>query len=230
MRPFTHSFTQLSLSSYALLLANLVPLVGVLFFGWDAKLVLCLYWMENLIIGAFNLLKMATSGLYHKKANFLFLSLFFVVHYGAFCSVHGMILVDIIKLEQPAAMLQLPDWTALFNSGYEALQTIYANFGSALWLPLAALLLSHFVSFIEYFLLRGELFKLTANKLMTAPYYQIIIMHVGLIVGAGLMEKLHSPIWLLIIIVAFKITIDYRQHVKRHQLRAASDVSNKTVI
>lgn len=222
-------FTYLSLSSLALLIANLVPLAGVFLFGWDAKLVLCLYWLENLIIGGLNLLKMATSGLYQKRANFLFLSLFFVIHYGAFCSVHGMLLVDIINLQEVVSTSQLPSFLSLFNLGYEALQTIYANFGQALWLPLICLLLSHAVSFIEYFLLRGEIFKLTPNQLMMAPYHHILVMHVGLIIGAGLMEKLHSPIWLLLIIVAFKIVIDYRQHSKRHKRRADA-IPNKTVI
>lgn len=215
-------FQDISLSSYALVLANLVPLAGVFLFDWDARLVLCLYWMENLIIGAFNLLKMLISGAYNREVSFLFLSLFFIIHYGAFCSVHGSILVDIIKLEASLTELEIPGVLALFGSGFQAVQIIYANFGSALWLPLIGLMLSHLVSFVEYFLLRGEMFKLTANKLMAAPYHQIIVMHVGLILGAGLMEKLGSPIWLLIIIVVFKIVIDYRQHTKRHRLRAAS--------
>jgi len=34
------------------ILANLVPVVCVLLFGWKAAVLLILYWSENLIIGA----------------------------------------------------------------------------------------------------------------------------------------------------------------------------------
>ena len=46
-------------SATGTVLANLVPAVGVLFFGWDAFTVVFLYWLENAVIGVFNILKMA---------------------------------------------------------------------------------------------------------------------------------------------------------------------------
>ncbi len=35
----------------ALIVANLVPLAGVLLFGWDVMTILVLYWIENGIVG-----------------------------------------------------------------------------------------------------------------------------------------------------------------------------------
>ncbi len=43
----------------ALLAANAIPLVGVLFFGWNVWTILIVYWLENGIVGVFNVLKMA---------------------------------------------------------------------------------------------------------------------------------------------------------------------------
>jgi hypothetical protein len=48
-------------SAVALTLANLVPLVGVVCAGWSLLEVVALYWLENLIIGAINVLQMATA-------------------------------------------------------------------------------------------------------------------------------------------------------------------------
>ncbi|MGI9247995.1 MAG: DUF6498-containing protein, partial [Woeseiaceae bacterium] len=45
-------------SSIALVLANLVPLAGVLLFDWQVFDVLMLYWAENVIIGVINVLRM----------------------------------------------------------------------------------------------------------------------------------------------------------------------------
>jgi hypothetical protein len=47
-----------ALSIQALTVANLVPLFGVVFLGWDAAAIVLLYWIENLIIGLFNVLRM----------------------------------------------------------------------------------------------------------------------------------------------------------------------------
>lgn len=47
-------------SIWVLIVANLVPLAGVFFWDWSIFEVVLLYWMENVIIGIINILKMAT--------------------------------------------------------------------------------------------------------------------------------------------------------------------------
>ena len=49
--------TAASRSAVLLLLANLIPLVGVLFFGWSLLTILVLYWLENGIVGFWNVPK-----------------------------------------------------------------------------------------------------------------------------------------------------------------------------
>jgi hypothetical protein len=49
--------TATSRSAIVLLLANAIPLVGVLFFGWSLLTILVLYWLENGIVGFWNVLK-----------------------------------------------------------------------------------------------------------------------------------------------------------------------------
>jgi hypothetical protein len=51
--------TAASRSATVLLLANAIPLVGVLFFGWSLLTILVLYWVENGIIGFWNVPKLA---------------------------------------------------------------------------------------------------------------------------------------------------------------------------
>jgi hypothetical protein len=43
-----------------LLLANAVPLAGVLFWGWSVSSVVILYWFENIVIGLVNVARMIT--------------------------------------------------------------------------------------------------------------------------------------------------------------------------
>ena len=45
----------------ALIVANLIPLFGVLFLGWSVWNILVIYWLENGIAGVINVLKMSTA-------------------------------------------------------------------------------------------------------------------------------------------------------------------------
>src|SRR5215212_5927619 len=49
--------TATSRSATLLVLANLIPLIGVLFFGWSLITILVLYWLENGIVGLWNVPK-----------------------------------------------------------------------------------------------------------------------------------------------------------------------------
>lgn len=208
-------------SSYALIAANLVPLGGVLFFQWDAVFVLALFWIENLIIGAFNLLKILSTTAVTRDWSGLFTAAFFVFHYGAFCSVHGMFLTDLLGFPE----VQVEDYFAvssagildLFLQGVATFLSFTERLAPAIWLAIAGLSLSHLVSFLENFLLRGEIRTLGVRKLMARPYSHILVMHAGLIIGALLLQKLQSPVWLLAIIVALKLVVDFNQHRKRHR-------------
>lgn len=201
--------------------ANLVPLIGALFYGWDANLVLALFWIENLIIGAFNLLKMLSIVVYRAHYHRLFVCVFFVLHYGLFCSIHGLLLWDLLDLgaAPDADSLLLAGLPVLdvFAEGQAVLYGFVEQFWPTILLAIGALAISHTVSFVEHFWLRGEVYKLSVNKLMARPYTHIIALHVGLIAGALLLEMFGSPLWLLAVIVVLKLLLDLYQHQKRHQ-------------
>lgn len=214
--------TSLPVSSYALILANAIPLLGVLFFAWDSTTVLALYWLENLIIGAFNVLKMAMASLVSRLKGGVFIILFFCVHYGLFCAAHGALLVDLIGFSQqleatakPA--LSLPGPFVMFSEALHIVMAFMEHLAPAILLGVCVILLSRIVSFIEHFILRGELYKLTPNQMMMEPYGQIIVMHVGLVLGAIILRHFNNPVWLLAIIVIAKIVVDHSQHVRRHR-------------
>ena len=64
----------------ALLVAvNLIPIAGVLWLDWDLASIIILYWLENLVIGFYTLLKM----LHLQGLAGLFPAAFFCLHYGA---------------------------------------------------------------------------------------------------------------------------------------------------
>ena len=80
------------LSVWTLVLANLVPVYGVLALGWDVFPLVLLFWLENVVIGAFNVLRLLVArpddgGVWALK---VVIVPFFIVHYGLFTMVHGV--------------------------------------------------------------------------------------------------------------------------------------------
>ena len=79
-------------SVIVLIAANMLPLFGVVFFGWEVFPLLLIFWLENVIVGVYNVLKMVLA----KPADpirwtaKLFFVPFFCFHYGMFTLVHGV--------------------------------------------------------------------------------------------------------------------------------------------
>ena len=67
---------------------ELVPLVGVVFFGWDLGDIMVLYWLESGVIAFYTVLKIAIVG----KLAALVAAPFFVGHFGGFMTGHFLLI------------------------------------------------------------------------------------------------------------------------------------------
>ena len=77
---------RLRVSIVLLVLANLIPVFGVLYLDWDVFYILLLFWCENVVIGIFGILRLLAS------TGNVFLAAFFSVHYGGFMMGHLVVL------------------------------------------------------------------------------------------------------------------------------------------
>jgi hypothetical protein len=89
------NFPKLNSASLALIIGNLVPIIGVLFFEWQLFPLILIYWLENVVIGIFNAFKMLTCSGSESFSQRIFMTMFFSVHYGMFCFGHGTFVVDL---------------------------------------------------------------------------------------------------------------------------------------
>jgi hypothetical protein len=203
-----------SLSLLFLIVANLLPLVGVVFFGWDVAALVVLYWSENLIIGFYNLLKMAFSG----GLTAVFPALFFLIHYGGFCAVHGVFIVALLLDEQPA-FGQDPPWPlflVFLQLLFDVVAQVLANAPREWIIAFVGLFISHGYSFVSNFLLGGERDAATTRRLMSAPYKRIVILHVAIIAGGFGVLALGQPVLLLSVLIGLKIALDIALHRREH--------------
>ena len=93
----------------ALIVANAIPLVGALFLGWNVWTILIVYWLENGIVGFFNVLKILRAegpairpssgwqmnGRPMADVGRRAIAGFFVLHYGIFWAVHGVFVLTL---------------------------------------------------------------------------------------------------------------------------------------
>jgi hypothetical protein len=207
---------RLTLPQLALLLANFIPLLGVLFMEWDVGGIVVLYWAENLVIGVYTILKMFVA----ERLGAIGKILFFCVHYGGFSAVHGMFVLKLTEYAgitgMPAAETSWPGPLVVFEIFYNLVNSVLGAAPDEFLWVLLAMTLSHGVSFLLLFIGQGEFRKTTASKLMRAPYQRVAILHITVIIGAFLVIKLHSPLGLLLALVALKTGMDIMLHNRSH--------------
>ena len=201
----------------ALVLANLVPLFGVLLLHWNVGSLVVLYWCENLVIGGYTILKL----LLKARGRQRFLVLFFAVHYGGFCAIHGLFVLQLTRFagehwEHPAAVTW-PGPLALVQSFINLVQQLLAAAPREFLLGCVALVVSHGVSFVLIYLGQREYAHTTVQELMTQPYRRIAVLHVAIIAGGFLVARLGSPLGLLAALVALKIGMDIMLHNRSHR-------------
>jgi hypothetical protein len=85
-----------------------------------------------------------------------------------------------------------------------------------LWLPLGVLLGSHAFSFLWNYLYRGEFRRANLGELMSQPYKRVVVLHIAILLGGFAAMALGSPLWALIVLLALKIGLDLKAHVKEH--------------
>jgi len=187
-------------STLLLIIANLVPIAGSIFLGWNLADVMVLYWAESAVIGFFNICKMAVIGGW----TVLLAGPFFAGHFGGFMAIHFLFIYTLF-VKQPQ------QGGALVGDLAEVSQ-LFIN----LWPALLALFASHGFSYYQNFLGRKEFRGKTMNSQMTEPYNRIIFMHLVLILGGGLSLVLGGATPVLIIVIGLKIYFDIKAHLKQH--------------
>ena len=193
--------------SLALLVAaNLLPLVGVLFWDWDVFALLLLFWCENVIIGVFGIARMVVSASSENTFEGLFLPVFFLVHYGGFMFGHFMVLLFMYS-------------NSFLESGTDVKPADYylIVIENLSWVALIALFVSHGWSFVENFMGNREHERITPGQAMALPYRRMMITHISLIVGGFFLIENGQPLAGLVLLILMKIVLDVIFHRREHK-------------
>lgn len=217
-----HFFSpQAIVSGAVLVLANLLPLIGVAFFGWDAAWLLALYWFENVIVGFFAILRIGFAQGPNPSALDLVST---VARLSGAASPDSEAGSSLSRLLRGASKLGTMAFFLVHYGMFTAIHGVfvYAMFGlprieldEAFWVP-ASLFVSHGLSFVLNFMFRGEYLGTTPDAEMSRPYGRVAIMHVTILFGAFFLRNLGPAKSALVLLVLLKTAIDLVLHAVSH--------------
>jgi Family of unknown function (DUF6498) len=191
-------------SAIALVIANAVPLLGVMFFEWDLGDIMVLYWVESGVIAFYTVMKIVVVG----KLGALVAAPFFVGHFGGFMTGHFLLIYAFFLRGSNA-------WSV--PGAAAELESIF----TPIWTSIAALFISHGISFYTNFIGEREYEGATVRALMSAPYHRVILMHCTLIFGGWIILLLGMPIGALGVFVLLKTAVDLQAHRQEHSRQSS---------
>jgi hypothetical protein len=229
-----------------LVAANAIPIVGVLWLGWDLLTIVRIYWLENGVVGLYAILRILTAAdaagtvpasgtmpgpgatpgpiRVSRAVTKAFTVPFFAFHYGIFWLGHGAFVWFAFPLWfAPGALAPAPGM-GVGDPFADPFTAVGAGAGTIAAVGVA-LLISHGASFLLNWIGRGEYRTATTSGEMSAPYARVIVLHLTIILGAFAIAMLGAPVWALVVMVVVKTIADLAAHVKdreRAQRRAGA--------
>jgi len=190
-------------STLFLIVSNLLVIIFAVWQKWELSTTLWIYWLQSIIIGFFNFLRILTLKNFsvenykinnqpaaNSLSTKLFTAFFFAFHYGFFHLVYAFFLIFLIRTQD--------------------IQIASIGLGGAIFF------VDHFFSFLHN---KKTDDKTNPNigKIMFSPYARIIPMHLIILFGAGLFLNSQNQL-LLIFFLLLKTAVDIIMHIKKHSL------------
>lgn len=208
--------------AYAILFFNLLVLFFVIFYPEDKYIVVAAYFLETLIIGMFNVVKMVIITMFNPTGNDrlgndpawksnvdfkspvaknMFLIIFFIFHFGLFYFVQ-LVFLNVLATG--------------FGSGFPAQSSFFPNpftfFPAALGKQgvyiILTILAVQFFSFFYSFLIREEYKVTSCTRQGMQPYGRILVQQFVVIIGSFFIIIIQHAIVFSILLVLFKTFID----------------------
>jgi len=209
----------LTQGDWSLIVANLIPVIGVWFFSWSAKEVFLVYCLETIIIGLFTLLKLLITGLLVRpkdvwqnqgavsKQPFWFFMLFFILHYGLFVAVQMGIFFSVSGIGDEHGIT--------FSNFFSKWPSLLTN---EAYIMLGIFIISYGFRFTTDFILSGDYKTSSLGYLMFQPYGRIFIQQVTVILGSMFLTFGAGKIFILVfalIKIFFEVFIDFELIIKK---------------
>jgi len=194
----------MSKDKISLVIANLLPLIGIAFFGWSLFNFLFLYWLESAVIGFYAVLKIIKAAKVRQGTTSVMLivqGISFSIHYSFFMFGHLIFILAISHAYQSTINFNLAGFLFLiFN--------------------LIILFISHGISYRDNFIGKREYDKSIPFFTGFFPYNRILVMHTVVLFGSILVSMFNWPLYTVVVL---KLFVDYLAHRRSHRIKTIID-------
>jgi len=193
---------------------NLIPLIGVWIWHWDAREMFLVYCLESVIAGIYTIMQMLVVSFYKKqdvwnedtntKMPGLFFIFFFIVHFGLFLFVQMSIFLSLMNFPG------LSD----FGSAFTFLLHFPRYLSNDALLVLISFLFSYGITVTQNFFLNGFYKTASLGILMFTPYPRIFVQQFVVILGSFVLifGSGATKIFMLIFVavkIFFELVLDF---------------------
>jgi len=202
-------------------IVNVVPAVALLFQRWDVGILILLYWMENVVLGVDNVLRMIVAKPDYSSGKIRLVGpwveiregssviragnsskfgdiLFFLIHYGGFTLGHGFFVLMLIVSDAGA-------------ESFEDIESVLRPHVPLLAVALALTVADYAWSFFDEYI-RGKGYTKTHHScLFLRPYGRVLVLHLVILGGAFVLIQLAASPATALLLVAFKVFMDVRR-------------------
>lgn len=227
----------LSPATIALIVANMIPIGGVLWFGWDAAIIMSVYWTETLIIGFYALLRIISApsqriSLRKKLGG----TCFFLLFFGWFCSGLGVAVIFLFFV-YPAITrdvcwipptvpedIYIPSWPGpfmMYELGIDTIRLLRYLLPPKAIIMILSLVFSHGVSFVWDYLVKGNRSIANLKELTEEAFGRVIILHGAVMIGGFVICVFQTNVAALICLFLFKCWLDALMHMRRQSKRSS---------
>ncbi len=201
---------QKDVSAKVLVLSNLITIVLAVVFSWSIIIILWSYWLQSVIIGLFNFIKILTLKDFSTKGMFagaqaspvpsaglkIFIAFFFAFHYGFFHLIYAVFLSMFTAASFFLSSFSFTDLSFILLSGI-------------------IFFFNHLFSFIYYS--KKPQKKQNIGKVMMFPYARIIPMHLTIIFGGIFLATGIGSVFVIILFLGLKTIADLVMHLIEHK-------------
>jgi hypothetical protein len=182
-----------------MLVANAIPLYGVVALQWEGLVVIVLYLIETMIIGLFHALRIFFFGTFmgfkegRMPRTSIFISIFFLFHYFMFVFVQSVLFFSFLKIGNPG-----------MNDGFQVIHNYSLYIREPYLISIYAFIASQLAYTGREALLTKEYTNLSASDYMFLPYLRIFVQQFVVIFGAMIFLAFNSLTALVVLFIVLK--------------------------
>lgn len=198
-------------SGKRLIWANMVPLLGVIFFEWSFALILWSYWWENLVILMFTVVKYFKSRRYGEQMGLGYL-FGYVLFFGLVNIPFALMIQSFVNKTKPYAekiMSRVGDDVETMMMFPEAIMRGFADYPVSLPLVIMSMFLLHGLSYVEVYRGGGEYARERRQQFYVIPFFRLLTLTIGYLIASLVYAFHHNASLFLIVLIVLKTGFEY---------------------